>query len=68
MGDKVRYYELVEREIDVQPDQIMTAAMWYCALCRDTIFGMGGPGDGELCKRCGDAIKTGEYHLEKADG
>lgn len=54
--DKIVYYELVKKELILHPDAIVTAAIWSCALCGDTISGMGGPGYDEICEKCGDDI------------
>jgi hypothetical protein len=60
------FYELVRRKI-LPPSpgefRISTAAVWSCALCGLIIDGMGGPGDGELCIRCGDLIKSGSVKM-----
>lgn len=53
----IEYYELVKRTHE--PGEIETAAMWSCALCGEAIAGMGGPGNGEICVSCGDALKVG---------
>lgn len=58
----VRYFEL--REVTIDPPKpgefrIVTAAVLYCDLCSDAIDGMGGPGDGVVCVRCADVVRTG---------
>lgn len=56
------YYQLVRRTLPDTPSRklrIVSAAVWSCALCKQTIDGMGGPGDGEICIACGDDIKAG---------
>ena len=71
--DKTRdteYYELVRRTIPppkVGEFRIVTAAVWSCALCSTTIDGMGGPGNGELCIRCGDLIKSGKVKMTQEE-
>lgn len=55
---KVTYYVLEKRTIT---QSIATAALWYCALCGGCIAGMGGPGRGELCEACGDAISQEKF-------
>lgn len=60
------YYELVKRHIDPpKPGEfrIATACVWSCILCGSMIDGMGGPGDGDLCLRCGDLIKGGKVKM-----
>ena|ERR1700677_2247564 len=51
------YYELVKRHHT--PGMIQTASIWSCALCGNAISGMGGPGNGELCVPCGEALVAG---------
>lgn len=66
MSNRTEYYELVKRQIEpLEPGEfrITTAAVWICALCRVVIDGMGGPGNGELCVRCGDDIKSGNFRV-----
>lgn len=55
------YYRLIKTELDDSPPpdgkiQLVTAAVWSCALCGSTISGMGGPGNGELCLQCAEDI------------
>jgi len=55
-------YELVKRELtDPKPGEfsMTTAAMWSCATCGEAIAGMGGPGNGEVCVRCAELIRSG---------
>lgn len=62
----IEYYELVRRKIDPPKGgefRIVTAAVWSCALCGSTIDGMGGPGDGDLCIRCGDLLRGGRLKM-----
>lgn len=62
----VEYYELVRRRITPPKDgefRIATACVWSCALCNATIDGMGGPGDGDLCIKCGDLIRSGKVKM-----
>lgn len=62
----IEYYELVRHRIEPpQPGEfrIATACVWSCALCASVIGGMGGPGDGDLCIRCGDLIKSGKVKM-----
>lgn len=59
------YYEIERREIDETPPprgkmRLLSAAIIDCRLCGVVIAGMGGPGDGAVCERCGDALKRGE--------
>ena len=64
----IEYFELVKRQIEPpKPGEfrIATAAVWSCALCRSTIDGMGGPGDGDLCVRCGDDIRHGNFKVNR---
>lgn len=59
----VEYYELKRVTIpDVKPGEfhIASAALITCGLCGDCIDGMGGPGHGPICIRCGDVVKRGE--------
>lgn len=65
----VDYYELVAQHIDESPPprgelRLMTAAVMDCGLCGRMVAGMGGPGNGVVCKPCGDALKHG--HLRGA--
>lgn len=63
------YYEIVRRKIEPpKPGQlrIATAAVWSCQLCGDTIDGMGGPGHGEICVTCGDAILGRKVRMVRA--
>lgn len=58
----IKCYEL--RELVIEPPKpgefrIVTAAVWACALCGGTIDGMGGPGNGEICERCAEVLKSG---------
>ena len=62
------YYELVKRTIsDTKNDKfrITTAAIWECPLCGEVIDGMGGPGNGELCQRCGEEILNGQLKYQR---
>lgn len=64
----VEYYELVKRKIEEEPENgfsIVTAAVWSCSLCADMIDGMGGPGNGEICVKCGDLILSGQVALHE---
>ena len=56
MSNDTVYYELVKRTIPHNPNIFVTAAVWSCSLCGETIDGMGGPGSGEICVKCGDEI------------
>lgn len=59
----VEYYELATVAYDnPKPGEfrIASAALITCGLCSKTISGMGGPGDGPVCKPCGDALRRGE--------
>lgn len=63
MGTPVEFYELGDL-VSVEPPKpgefrLVTAAVMDCGLCGGVIDGMGGPGDGAVCKRCGDALKHG---------
>jgi len=62
VNDRVTFYVLEKRTIETA-GMIATAAVWSCVLCKQPIDGMGGPGDGELCERCGDDIKAGKFLL-----
>lgn len=58
----IEYYELVRKTIpNPEPGEflLVTAAIWACALCNETIDGMGGPGDGEICIPCGNLLRAG---------
>ena len=62
----IEFYELVKRQIE-EPKagefRIATAAVWTCAMCREIIDGMGGPGNGELCLDCGEDIIAGHFKV-----
>lgn len=63
------YYKLVRRTLPETPPgklRLVTAAVWSCALCKATIDGMDGPGDGEICIACGDDIKAGRLGYDRA--
>lgn len=55
----LRYYKLVEVELDEKRPTFATAALWNCIMCNNMIDGMGGPGDGELCCQCAGDILAG---------
>lgn len=56
-----KYYELIERKTPPpNSGMILTAAVLSCSLCGDTIDGMGGPGNGAVCERCGDLMIHGQ--------
>lgn len=50
----IRIHEPEEGEL-----RIATAAILSCSLCGQTIDGMGGPGDGAICYRCGTELRKG---------
>lgn len=52
------FYEL-RKSKTVEPGGFGTAALIVCGLCAETIDGMGGPGHGPVCKRCGDELIAG---------
>ena len=59
----VEYFELSPVAYDhPKPGEfrIASAALIMCGLCSKTISGSGGPGDGAICKLCGDALRRGE--------
>jgi hypothetical protein len=59
----VEYYELSLTFYDhAKPGEfrIASAAVVMCGLCSLYISGSGGPGEGPICKRCGDALMRGE--------
>ena len=68
--EKIEYYELVKRKFIVQPHGLYTAAMWMCTMCGEAISGHSGPGNGELCVKCGDDILSGtmKYNREADNG
>lgn len=37
-----------------------SAAIMSCRLCGCVIDSMGGPGDGQVCKPCGDLVRSGQ--------
>ena len=58
------YFELGDL-ISISPPKpgefrLSTAAVMSCGLCDTVIDGMGGPGDGAVCRRCGEALKRGQ--------
>lgn len=59
------YYELVKRTNTYDPRAFVTAAVWSCALCGETIDGMGGPGSGEICVKCAEEILSGKLKYER---
>lgn len=67
MSDTV-YYELVRKVIPATPSgkfRIASAAVWSCQMCGEIIDGMGGPGNGEICEKCGDGILSGTLKYDK---
>jgi hypothetical protein len=59
----LKYFELREVIIeDPKPGEfrLETAAVLSCSLCGTMIDGMGGPGDGAICLRCGAVVKNGQ--------
>jgi hypothetical protein len=58
MSDLV-FYELQKITIKEDPNafRIATAAILSCGLCGEMIDGMGGPGDGVVCVKCGDELR-----------
>jgi len=65
MSDTV-FYRLVKETISHTPGCLVTAAVWSCQLCGETIDGMGGPGSGEICVKCGDDILAGRVKYDRA--
>lgn len=65
MSEVIVYYDLVRKELERHPKQLVTAAVWFCALCNGTIDNSGGPGDGQLCEKCGADIKYGRMRYVK---
>lgn len=59
------YYEMVKRVISYNPNAFATAAVWSCSLCNETIAGMGGPGNGEICEKCGNDILHGHLKYKR---
>jgi hypothetical protein len=53
------FYELIFHYLSFTGGTIVTAAVWPCGLCDQMIDGMGGPGDGEICEKCGEDLKAG---------
>jgi hypothetical protein len=58
---QVTYYK-IEKVTIIQT--IASAALWHCSLCGSCISGMGGPGNGTLCVRCGDSLQAGVIDFE----
>lgn len=57
----LEYYELKRVSIaDTGEPMFRTAALITCSLCGVCIDGMGGPGDGAICIRCGDVVRSGK--------
>lgn len=48
------------------PRSMATAAIKACGICHQAISGSGGPGQGQICEPCGDAVKTGDSETLKA--
>ena len=67
MSLDIVYYELVKRTIPHNPNAWVTAAVWSCELCGETISGHSGPGAGEICVKCGDEILKHKLKYERAD-
>lgn len=65
MSDTV-FYRLVKETIPHTPVSFMTAAIWSCQLCGEMIDGMGGPGSGEICVKCGDDILAGRIKYDRS--
>jgi hypothetical protein len=63
---KIVYYELVKHEYEPRPNGFATAAVWSCVMCGQAIDGMGGPGNGELCEKCGDDILSRKLKYDRA--
>jgi hypothetical protein len=61
-ADMISFYR-IEKFIISQ--SIASAALWHCSLCGDCISGMGGPGNGTICERCGDSIMAGMFDFEQ---
>lgn len=63
MSDILEYFELrrVRREPALTGEPLfVTAAVLSCSLCGEMIDGMGGPGDGAVCVRCADIVRSGK--------
>lgn len=60
MSEKPDFYSLKE-EFNAHPSVPMfaSAAIISCGLCNTVIAGMGGPGNGCVCARCGDELRKG---------
>lgn len=63
----IKYYVVEPREFTPQRGRICTAAVWSCALCGEIIDGLGGPGDGEICVKCGEDIHAGRLRYERGE-
>lgn len=48
-------------------ERVLTSAIWSCQLCGETIDSMGGPGDGEICVKCGDDIMNGRIKHKREE-
>lgn len=57
----IKFYELNLVTIKDDPNgfRFATAAILGCGLCGEVIDGMGGPGNGIVCIRCGDELRHG---------
>ena len=66
MTEKIVWYELVKKEWTLDPQQMVTSAMWMCSLCNEAIAGHSG-GNSTLCERCGDDILRGKIKYLRDD-
>lgn len=67
----LEYYKLVKVVEEEPPEgelRIATACVWLCSLCHEVIDGMGGPGYGTLCVRCGEDLIAGNLEYSRSIG
>jgi hypothetical protein len=65
MSNDIVYYKLVKETIPYNPDAFVTAAVWSCALCDETISGHSGPGCGEICVQCAIDIRSNKLKYKR---
>ena len=58
---EIKFYELglVTIKDEQSGFRFASAAIISCGLCGSMIDGMGGPGNGVVCIRCGDELRHG---------
>lgn len=59
----VTYYRIEKAHIPEPKEgevRFESAAFWNCALCGAVIKSTGGPGYGDICEPCGDALQAGK--------